>query len=168
MTSSFVVRPGCAQDLPALNEIYNHYVRESHATFDLEDQTLERRMEWFAQFDDVGPYRIFVAEEDAALVGYVTSIQFRKKPAYAQSIETTVYTKAGAGGRGLGRALYDTLFEALATESLHRAYAGIALPNLASERLHLALGFRPIGVYREVGYKFDRYWDVAWFEKELG
>ena len=80
----------------------------------------------------------------------------------------TVYCAPDAAGRGIGTLLYETLFKALECEDLHRAYAGIAQPNEASVRLHARLGFRHIGTYEEVGRKFGRYWDVAWYERELG
>jgi phosphinothricin acetyltransferase len=101
------------------------------------------------------------------ILGYSTSSPFRTKPAYAPSVETTVYVAPDAGRRGIGTLLYTALFEALSGEDLHRAYAGIALPNEASARLHERLGFRHVGTYREVGRKFGRYWDVAWYEKPL-
>lgn len=82
-------------------------------------------------------------------------------------MEVTVYLAPDAGGRGIGTLLYKALFAALAGEDLHRAYAGIAQPNEASTRLHERFGFRYVGTYREVGRKFGRYWDVAWYEKDL-
>ncbi len=78
-----------------------------------------------------------------------------------------MYVAPDAGRRGIGTLLYGALFAALADEDLHRAYAGIAQPNEASERLHARFGFRYIGTHREVGRKFGRYWDVAWYEKSL-
>ncbi|GGR62078.1 hypothetical protein GCM10010236_14100 [Streptomyces eurythermus] len=82
-------------------------------------------------------------------------------------METSVYVAPGAGRRGIGTLLYDALFKALAGQDVHRAYAGIAQPNEPSERLHARFGFRHVGTFREVGRKFGRYWDVAWYEKEL-
>jgi phosphinothricin acetyltransferase len=82
-------------------------------------------------------------------------------------VEVTVYLAPHAGGRGIGTLLYTALFEALAEEDVHRAYAGVAQPNEASTRLHERFGFRHVGTYREVGRKFGRYWDVAWYEKDL-
>ncbi len=108
------------------------------------------------------------AEGDGALLGYATSSAFRPKAAYATSVEVTVYCAPRAAGRGVGTLLYEALFEALAGEDIHRAYAGIALPNDASVRLHTRFGFRHIGTYTEVGRKFGRYWDVAWYQKDLG
>jgi phosphinothricin acetyltransferase len=83
------------------------------------------------------------------------------------SVETSIYLAPEATGRGMGTDLYAALFAALAEEDLHRAYAGVTLPNTASVALHRKFGFRSIGVYREVGRKFGKYWDVEWFEKPL-
>ena len=89
------------------------------------------------------------------------------RAAYDVAVETSVYLAPDACGRGLGRRLYEALFDELDGAGLHGAYGGIALPNDASVRLHEALGFRRVGIYEEVGRKFGRYWSVAWYEKRL-
>ncbi len=163
------VRAGAEEDLKALTDLYNHYVRETPITFDCEPFTLEERRPWLLSHPEDGPYRLRVATgaDSREILGYATSSPFRPKAAYGTSVETTVYVAPGAGGRGIGTLLYTSLFDALAGEDLHRAYAGIAQPNEASARLHERLGFRYVGTYREVGRKFGRYWDVAWYEKPL-
>ncbi|WP_030250203.1 MULTISPECIES: GNAT family N-acetyltransferase [unclassified Streptomyces] len=163
------VRPGVESDLTDLTALYNHYVRETAITFDTEIFTPEARRPWLLSHPEDGPYRLMVAADPDSqeILGYATSSPFRPKPAYATSVETTVYVAPQAGRRGIGTLLYKALFEALAGEDLHRAYAGVALPNEASVRLHERFGFRYVGTYREVGRKFGRYWDVAWYEKPL-
>lgn len=163
------VRPGVESDLAALTDLYNHYVRKTPITFDTAVFTPQERRPWLLSHPEDGPYRLMVATdpESGTILGYATSSAFRPKPAYATSVEVTVYLSPQATGRGVGTRLYTALFESLAGQDLHRAYAGIAQPNEASVRLHERLGFRHIGTYREVGYKFGRYWDVAWYEKEL-
>ncbi|MFF7761289.1 GNAT family N-acetyltransferase [Streptomyces griseorubiginosus] len=167
------VRPGVEGDLEALTDLYNHYVRETPITFDTAAFTPEERRPWLLSHPEDGPYRLMVATDihstgtSQRLLGYATSSPFRAKPAYATSVEVTIYLAPDAGGRGIGTLLYKALFEALAGEDLHRAYAGIAQPNEASTRLHERFGFRHIGTYEEVGRKFGRYWDVAWYEKDL-
>jgi phosphinothricin acetyltransferase len=167
------VRPGVASDLDALTDIYNHYVRETALTFDTAVFTPEERRPWLLSHPEDGPYRLMVATQGTSggnaprILGYATSSPFRPKPAYATSVEVSVYLRPEAGRRGIGTLLYRALFEALAGEDVHRAYAGIAQPNEASARLHARFGFRHVGTYREVGRKFGRYWDVAWYEKEL-
>lgn len=163
------VRPGAEGDLEALTDLYNHYVRETPLTFDTAVFTPKERRPWLLSHPEDGPYRLKVAvdADSQEILGYATSSPYRPKAAYATSVETTVYVAPHAGRRGIGTLLYEALFEALAGEDLHRAYAGIAQPNEASTRLHERFGFRYVGTYREVGRKFGRYWDVAWYEKEL-
>jgi phosphinothricin acetyltransferase len=176
-----LVRSGAESDLPALTDLYNHYIRETSITFDTRPFTPEQRREWLLSHCGDGPHRILVAQEASRepacaeaptpagrILGYATSSPFRAKPAYATSVETSIYCAPDAGGRGVGTLLYKRLFEALQGCDLHRAYAGIAQPNEASERLHARFGFRYVGTYREVGRKFGRYWDVAWYEKPFG
>ncbi|MEU5541725.1 N-acetyltransferase family protein [Streptomyces sioyaensis] len=185
------VRAGTEADLTALTDLYNHYIRETCITFDTEPFTPEQRRPWLLSHPQDGPHRLLVAQEATdrtkdphdgpegtphpgvadtprpALLGYATSSAFRPKAAYAPSVEVTVYCALQAAGRGVGTLLYQALFEALAGEDVHRAYAGITQPNEASARLHTRFGFRHIGTYTEVGRKFGRYWDVAWYQKDL-
>ncbi|WP_371579592.1 N-acetyltransferase family protein [Streptomyces sp. NBC_01314] len=163
------VRPGVETDLAALTDIYNHYVLETPLTFDTAVFTPEERRPWFLSHPEDGPHRLMVAVDTGSqrILGYATSSAFRVKPAYDTSVEVSVYLAPDAGGQGVGTLLYKALFEALADEDIHRAYAGIAQPNEASTRLHERFGFRYVGTYREVGRKFGRYWDVAWYEKGL-
>ncbi|CAL9501536.1 Phosphinothricin N-acetyltransferase [Streptomyces sp. enrichment culture] len=163
------VRPGVEGDLAALTDLYNHYVSETPITFDTEVFTPEERRPWLLSHPEDGPYRLMVATDAGSqeILGYATSSPHRPKPAYSTSVETTVYVAPHAGRRGVGTLLYRSLFEALAGEDLHRAYAGIAQPNEASTRLHERFGFRYVGTYEQVGRKFGRYWDVAWYEKPL-
>ncbi|KPI21858.1 Phosphinothricin acetyltransferase [Actinobacteria bacterium OK074] len=165
------VRPGTEGDLGPLTDIYNHYVRETPITFDTEVFTPEERRPWLLSHPEDGPHRLMVATStdptanSQEILGYATSSAFRPKRAYATTVEATVYLAPGAAGRGVGTLLYKALFEALAEEDVHRVVAGVALPNEASVRLHERFGFRHMGTYTEVGRKFGRYWDVAWFER---
>lgn len=159
------IRRAQLADLPALLDIYNHYVLHTPITFDIEPRTLAQRQEWFGQFKPDGRYQCFVAEQNSAVVGWACSTRFKDREAYATSVETSVYCAPDHVGRGLGRRLYSTLFEALAAEDIHRAYGGITQPNEASDRLHIAMYFRPVGTYQEVGRKFGRYWDVTVYER---
>lgn len=160
------VRHARGPDLPALTEIYNHYVVHSPATFDLEPFTVDQRREWFEHYREGTPHQLLVAE-DGDLLGYATSSRFRPKPAYGTTVETTVYLQPDAAGRGVGALLYAELFERLRSEDVWRAVAGIVPPNEASVRLHLKFGFREVGRFTELGRKFGRYWDVVWYEKAL-
>jgi phosphinothricin acetyltransferase len=161
------IRAGRAADLPALTEIYNHYVLHTPATFDIDPFTVDQREDWFGHYSHAGPHRMLVALRGEVVVGYATSSAFRAKPAYDPSIETTVYLRPGVVGDGLGSALYRRLFDDLRNEKLHRAYAAIAVPNDASVALHRKFGFVEIGTMTEVGRKFGKWWDVLWMERPL-
>jgi phosphinothricin acetyltransferase len=161
------VRPATEGDLPALNAIYNHYVKTSHATFDIEPKSIEWREAWFRDHAS-SRHRIYVATLDDRVAGFASSGPYRARPAYDTSVETTVYVSPDCVGRGIGVALYSALFEVLAQEDVHRALAGIALPNEPSVALHRKFGFRQAGRFTEQGRKFGRYWDVAWFERPIG
>ncbi len=142
--ASVHVRPASEKDLEAINDIYNHYVVESHVTFDDEPTTMEVRREWFSHYAETGRHRLMVATESGQVAGYASI------------------------GKGAGSTLYEALFKSLDDQDLHRAYAGIALPNPQSIGLHERFGFKRVALYTEQGRKFGRYWDVAWFEKPLG
>lgn len=161
------IRPALRADLPRLTEIYNHYVVHTPVTFDLEPYTVERRAAWFEQFALAGRYRLVVAEENSLVVGYAGTMRFRVKPAYDTTVETTVYSSPEMMGKGVGRKLYAGLFEAIAGEAVNRIVAGYTLPNPASAKLHEQFGFKPVGIFSEVGYKFGKYWNVAWTERPL-
>jgi phosphinothricin acetyltransferase len=159
------VRLATEADLEAINDLYNYYIRETPITFDIEEWPIERRREWFAKFAPAGRQRLLIAEDARRIVGFAGTGQFRPKAAYESTVETTIYCAPDATGRGIGRALYTRLFDELRGEDIHSYVAGITLPNDASCRLHERFGFRRIGVFRDVGRKFGRYWDVGWYER---
>ncbi|MFI9722107.1 GNAT family N-acetyltransferase [Streptomyces sp. NPDC052396] len=162
------VRPAETGDLEQLTSLYNHYVTHTPVTFDIEPVAIDQRRAWLAAHPGTGRHRVLVAEEAGTVVGYASSGPFRERRAYETSVETSVYLLPGHTGRGLGGLLYSELFEVLAAEDVHRAYAGITQPNEASMRLHQRFGFRPAGLLRQVGRKFGSFWDVAWLERPLG
>lgn len=160
------LRPGEERDLESLNGLYNHYVETSACTFDLRPISISARREWFEGFDGAR-HRLVVAVDEHRVLGYAASKSFRPKEAYETSVETSVYAAHDAGIAGLGTELYAALFDAMAGEDVHRAYAGITVPNAPSFRLHEKFGFKQVAYFTEQGRKFGKYWDVAWFEKAL-
>lgn len=165
--SDITIRRAEAADLPALLDIYNHYVLNTPITFDIEPRTLEQRREWFRQFADRGKYQCFVADEGGVAIGWASSSRFKDRAAYDTTIETSIYLAPDATGKGLGRSLYETLFAAIEGEDVHRIFAGATLPNDASVALHRSMGFRQVGVQPEVGRKFGKFWDVALFFRNM-
>jgi phosphinothricin acetyltransferase len=160
------VRPATEADLGAINDIYNHYIGTSHSTFDLEEHDLAWRRAWLAERSSE-VHRVFVAERGGRVVGFASSGAHRPRGAYRTSVETSLYVAPDATGAGVGTALYEALFDALDRTDLHRALAGITVPNDASIALHLAFGFRPVGTFTEQGHKFGRFWDVEWYERQM-
>ncbi|HYT13014.1 MAG TPA: GNAT family N-acetyltransferase [Candidatus Nitrosopolaris sp.] len=167
-SGKIAVRQATERDLAQLNDIYNRYVVETHFTFDIEPMTLDARREWFMHHSSAGRHRVVVGLSDSAVIGYACSSRWRPKPAYETSVETSIYVAPDAVGRGIGTRLYEELFKQLQGEDVHRAYAGIALPNQASIALHERFGFKRVAHFTEQGRKFDRYWDVGFYEKPLG
>ena len=162
-----LIRSAVRADLPRLTAIYNHYVLTSPATFDLEPLTVEQRAAWFLKHGDTGRHRLLVADEDGLVVGYASTSHFRDRAAYNTTVEASIYCAPEAVGRGIGSTLYRRLFAAIAGEDINRIVAGITLPNNASVALHRSFGFAQVGIFSQNGRKFDRYWDVAWFECPL-
>ena len=159
-----LIAPGSTVDLEAISGIYDHYVRTTAISFDVAPPTTAWRREWFAGFSERGRHRLLVARDGEA-IGYAASVPYRPREAYGPSVETSVYVAPTHLGRGVGSALYGALLTELEREDVHRAYAGIAMPNPASVRLHERCGFVRAGYFTEQGRKFGRYWDVAWFER---
>jgi len=163
-----IVRPATLDDLPALTAIYNHYIVNTTITFDLEPFAPDARRPWFDAHAASGRHRLLVAADpDKVVLGYATSSRWRPKAAYDTTVESSVYCRPEVVGRGVGKALYAALFDALAIEDVHRIVAGVSQPNPASVGLHLRFGFRQVGIFSNVGRKFGQYWDVAWFERAL-
>ena len=133
---------------------------ETPFTFDPDLTTIDERTIWLSQYADGRPHQLFVASHDGALLGYAESGQFREKKAYETSVETTIYLHSDAKHKGVGTLLYTALFRAISPSDAHRAYAGITLPNQASVALHEKFGTQSLGVCRELGREFGKYWDV--------
>ncbi len=165
--SNLIVRPAERADLPQMTEIYNHYILTTPITFDIDVVTPDQRVGWFEEHTHGPRYQLLVAQENDRIVGYAGTGRFRDRAAYDTTAETTIYCAPDATGRGIGRTMYRTLFDALRGADLRRLVAGITIPNDPSVKLHRQFGFREVGVFSDVGRKFGRYWDVLWMERPL-
>jgi len=153
------IRAATTADLPALAAIYDHEALTGISTFDVEPVPQDY---WRARVEASAPGdRFLVAESDGSVVGYAYAASYRARPAYLHTRETSVYLADGERGQGLGRALYAELLALLRADDVHTVLAVIALPNEASEALHRSFGFEPVGVLRDVGWKFERWIDTA-------
>ncbi|MGH9408585.1 MAG: GNAT family N-acetyltransferase, partial [Vicinamibacterales bacterium] len=130
--------------------------------------TVDERRAWFDEHAAAGRHRLMVAiDDDNSIAGYATTSRWRPKAAYDTTVESSVYCRHDLRGRGVGRLLYQSLFAAIAAEDVYMIVAGATIPNDASVALHERMGFARIGVFTGVGRKFDRFWDVAWFQRPL-
>ena len=161
MMSTVTVRSADPADLPRIAAIYDEQVATATSTFDLEPAPLSY---WEGRLasTEVGDH-VLVAEVDGVVRGYAYSSSYRPRPAYSRTRETSVYLDAEARGRGLGRELYDALLARLREDGVHTVLAVVAQPNPASVALHVACGFEQVGLLPEVGRKFDRWVDTAFY-----
>jgi phosphinothricin acetyltransferase len=154
-------------DAQALLDIYAPYVETTWVTFETETPSLTEfrgRIEQY-RFKLDFPYK--VAELDNAITGYAYAHPYHQREAYRFTAETTVYVKQGLGRGGIGTELYKAVLEDLTRKGFHAVIAILGYPNEPSKRFHEKLGFREIGLFHEVGYKFDRWLDVGYLEKIL-
>jgi L-amino acid N-acyltransferase YncA len=160
------IRPAAASDAKPMADIYNHYVTESIITFEEEPVTPEeiaRRME---QVQSASlPW--LVAEEDGEVTGYAYAALWKTRTAYRFSVEATVYLAPGRARRGIGSALFNSLLPLLQARGVHAIVGGIALPNEASVALCEKFGLRKVAHFPEVGFKFNRWIDVGYWQRTL-
>lgn len=154
--------PGPA-DAAAIARIYNHYVQETWITFETDAVDADAMLARMRGIADAGlPW--LVAGDGADVAGYAYASKWHGRCAYRYTAESTIYVAPDAVGRGLGRALYTALIDALRERNLHAVIGAISLPNPASVALHEALGFRKSGHFSEVGHKFGRWVDVGYWQ----
>ena len=159
------IRQATADDLAGITAIYDEQVLTGISTFDLEPPPPSY---WGHRLTSDDPGDHFLVGEDAGeVVGFAYSSDYRPRPGYRLTRETSVYLAEQARGRGLGRRLYDALLPRLTADGMHVALALVALPNPASVALHEACGFEHLGTMREVGRKFDRWLDLVLMQRIL-
>jgi phosphinothricin acetyltransferase len=152
-------------DTRAVLDIYAPYVRETPVTFEETVPSVEEFAERIAGFSAQFPY--LVCTEQGAVTAYAYASPHMTRAAYRFDVQTSVYAAPEHHGRGMGTALYHCLFALLAAQGYYNAYAVITVPNEKSIGLHQSLGFTPVGLYHNTGYKFGAWHNVAWLEKTL-
>jgi phosphinothricin acetyltransferase len=153
------------RDAGGIRSIYNHYVTESTALFDMVARTLDEQVQWID--DHSGGHPALVAELDGEIVGFGSLSVFRPRPAYATTVEDSVYLLPSHQGQGIGSRLLAELLRMAAAHGFHAVIARITGENEASIRLHAACGFELVGTEREVGRKFGRWLDVVEMQRML-
>lgn len=153
------------EDAAAIAAIYAPEVLETAITFEIEPPSIDETRRRIA--DTLRQYPWLVCERDGEVLGYAYATTHRTRAAYRWSVDVSVYLHRAARGRGLGRALYTSLFAILPQQGFASAHAGITLPNPASVGLHESMGFAPVGVYPGVGHKLGAWHDVGWWALDL-
>ena len=151
------------EDLPAVQTITNWYIENTHANFSEELVSLADLSRQYEAEHEQYPW--LVARCGPDIVGFAYATRYKGRCAYRFSAEVSVYLEPRTRGRGLGTALYDRLLGILDAQGYRTLIAGIAKPNPASEALHQRFGFEPVGVFRGVGYKFEQWHDVGYWQR---
>jgi len=162
-----MIRSVTLKDAEVLTEIYNHYILTSGATFEeneISSDVMLTRIQSI-HFEKGYPYLVF--EENGRIVGYAYASTFRERTAYRFSTESTVYVHPDHFRKGIGKLLYAKLIDQLRQTDFHSVIGVITLPNDSSIALHEQFGFKKVGHFSEVGFKFERWMDVGFWELRL-
>lgn len=160
-----MIRPVKREDAVQIAEIYRPHCEDSCVSF---EEVAPDAPEIAARMDKVTRrYPWLVEEVDGVIAGYAYATNHRERAAYRWAVESTIYIHEDFRGKGVGRALYAELFSRLRRQGLVKAYAGILVPNPASQAFHEAMGFTLVGIYRKIGYKLGAWRDVGWWEFSL-
>jgi phosphinothricin acetyltransferase len=163
-----LIRAGTSADIPAITRIYDQAVREGTASFELTAPDIAEMTRRFESLHDAG-YPYLVAEIGGAVVGYAYAGLYRARPAYRWAVEDSVYVDTGAHRRGLGRALLAQLIAESEARGFRQMLAVIGdSANVSSIELHRAMGFRMVGNFENVGFKFGRWLDSVLMQRALG
>ncbi|WP_010649827.1 GNAT family N-acetyltransferase [Oceanobacillus massiliensis] len=160
------IRDAVIEDLPALLEIYNYAIENLTATFDLQQQTLEERKNWFDSHG--GKYPLIIAEEDGNVIGYSSLSPYNKKSAYSTTVEISIYIAPNQQGKGIGSKLMTEILSLASQLNYHAIIAGITGGNEVSVQLHKKFGFKLAGSLKEVGFKFGEWQDVHYYQLIVG
>lgn len=160
-----MIRSATPDDAAGVLEIYTPIVEETAISFELSVPSRSDIEDRITKTLERGPW--LIAEEEGCCLGYAYAGVWRKRAAYQHTSETAVYVSAVRRRAGVGRQLYRALFEDLRLRGKRTLIAGITLPNDASVRFHEAVGFRQVGIFSKVGFKFDRWHDVGFWEHDL-
>ena len=166
MTTSLEIRDATAADLPAMLEIYNDAVLTTTAVWDDAPRTLSAHQQWFETKCAQG-HPVLVALRDSAVAGFCSYGPFRPWPGYRFTVENSIYTHPTHRRCGVARELLTELIERATAQGMHCMIGGIEAQNLASIRLHAALGYTPAAHLHQVGWKFERWLDLVLMERRL-
>lgn len=158
-------RVAIPEDAAGIIDVYRPAITERATSFEIEVPTLAEMAARITTTLERYPW--LVREDRSGIIGYAYATRHRDRAAYQWCVEVSAYVRDDQHRRGVGSVLYLQLFDLLAAQGFHIAYAGITLPNDASVAFHRALGFEPVGTYRDIGYKFGKWHDVQWLVRRL-
>lgn len=165
-TTDINIRSAMASDAEALARIYNHYIRTSVITFEESEVNVGDLLDRMERVHQLSlPW--LVAESAGVVVGYAYASKWKDRSAYRFSVESTVYLDPARTGQAIGSRLYRELIKILGAKSMHTVIGGIAMPNDASVALHERLGFTKVAHFKDVGFKFERWIDVGYWQLNL-
>jgi len=157
-----MIRDITINDSKEVAGIYNFYIINTSITFE-ENPVSEDEMKNRIKSHNVNlPWIVY--EENSEILGYAYATEWKSRSAYKFSVESTVYLKQGRQGKGLGTKLYQELLQRIECRNVHVVIGGIALPNKPSIALHEKLGFEKVAQFKEVGFKFEKWIDVGYWE----
>ncbi|MCB4799733.1 GNAT family N-acetyltransferase [Neotamlana laminarinivorans] len=160
-----MIRPFKVEDTSQILEIYNYYVLNSTATFDLEISEFKSFQEKLIGINNNFPFLVF--EENNQILGYAYGSKFRPRPAYNDTVESTVYVKHNVHGKQIGTKLYIQLLKQLKIQQFHTVLGVLTVPNVGSVKLHENLGFKQVAELKEVGFKFGEWQNVGFWQLKL-
>lgn len=159
------IRSAVPEDVPAMLAIYTPYVQKTAITFEYTPPTEAEFAARFARISATYPW--LVLEQEGQVLGYAYADRAFEKAAYAWCADVTIYLDRDARGKGLGKALYQALEEALRRGGWQVLYALVTASNSPSLHFHAALGYRQVGLLAQSGWKLGQWQDVAWLEKRI-
>ena len=165
MDAELVVRRARHEDAERCRQIYAPYVRDTVISLEEDPPSLPEMQERLSRSLETHDW--LVLQRPREVVGFAYGSQYRGRFAYRWACEVSVYVEAGHQRAGAGRLLYEELLASLVDRGYLTALAGMTLPNAASEGLHRALGFEPVGTWRRIGWKFGAWHDVLWMQRHL-
>lgn len=157
-----MIRNAILDDATQISKIYNHYIENTIVSFEESPVSTE---EMASRVDEIIPSLPWLVHEEGDQInGYAYASKWKGRCAYRYSVESTVYLSPEARGKGVGSKLYAVLLNELKDKGFHTAIGGISLPNEASIKLHEKFGFRKVAHFSEVGFKFNKWVDVGYWE----
>ena len=160
-----MIRKATIEDADEIIGIYNTYVTESTFTFELEKVTTAEMQKRITQILEYSEFVVY--EDEGMIIGYAYASKWRTRPAYDHTFETTVYVKDSYHGKGIAKSLYETLLDLMKKRGVKQLIAGISLPNDRSVAFHEKAGFKKVGHFEKVGFKFGKWIDVGFWQKGI-